>query len=128
MRGIAREADCDQTESYNSAPTSISLPLHTIRKVKILASRLESSISGLVAEQIEILVGDVETYERARQQATALLDRGFHLGGVIRTTGDEWHERRGKRNSRAVLGGQPRAAVATSTCWPMQSCSFGQDS
>jgi hypothetical protein len=23
----------------------------------------------------------------------ALLDKGFHLGGVIRATRDEWHER-----------------------------------
>ena len=72
---------------------TVSLPQQTIRKAKILAARRGSSISGLLAEQIEILVGEEEAYELAQRQATALLDQGFHLGGVIRSTRDEWHER-----------------------------------
>jgi len=72
---------------------TLSLPQQTIRKAKILAARRGSSISGLLAEQIEILVGEEEAYERSRRQATALLDQGFHLGGKIRATRDEWHER-----------------------------------
>jgi hypothetical protein len=72
---------------------TVSLPRQTIRKAKILAARRGSSISGLLAEQIEILVGEEEAYERAARQAAALLDQGFHLGGVIRATRDEWHER-----------------------------------
>jgi hypothetical protein len=72
---------------------TVSLPRQTIRKAKILAARRGSSISGLLAEQIEILVGEEEAYERAERQATTLLDQGFHLGGVIRATRDEWHER-----------------------------------
>lgn len=72
---------------------TVSLPQQTIRKAKILAARRGSSISGLLAEQIEILVGEDEAYERAKRQAAALLDQGFHLGGVIRATREEWHER-----------------------------------
>ena len=72
---------------------TVSLPRQTIRKAKILAARRGSSISGLLAEQIEILVGEEEAYERALRQAAALLDQGFHLGGVIRVSRDEWHER-----------------------------------
>lgn len=72
---------------------TVSLPQQTIRKAKILAARRGSSISGLLAEQIEILVGEDEAYERAQHQAAALLDQGFHLGGVILTSRDEWHER-----------------------------------
>jgi hypothetical protein len=72
---------------------TVSLPLQTIRKAKILAARRGSSISGLLAEQIEILVGEQEAYERAERQATALLDQGFHLGGVIRASRNELHER-----------------------------------
>jgi hypothetical protein len=67
------------------------LPRETVRKAKILAARRETSISGLLAMQIEMLVGEEEAYERAERQATALLDRGFHLGGVIPSTRDEWH-------------------------------------
>jgi hypothetical protein len=72
---------------------TVSLPQQTIRKAKVIAARRGSSISGLLAEQIEILVGEEEAYERAERQAGALLDRGFHLGGVIRSSRDEWHER-----------------------------------
>ncbi len=72
---------------------TVSLTRQTLRKAKILAARRGSSISGLLAEQIDMLVGDAEAYERAKRQATALLDQGFHLGGVIRASRDEWHER-----------------------------------
>ncbi len=72
---------------------TVSLPQQTIRKAKILAARRGSSISGLLAAQIEILVGEEEAYERAERQANMLLDQGFHLGGVIRASRDEWHER-----------------------------------
>jgi hypothetical protein len=72
---------------------TVSLPVQTIRKAKILAARRVSSISGLLAKQIEMLVGEDEAYERAHRQAEALLDKGFHLGGVIRASRDEWHER-----------------------------------
>ena len=72
---------------------TLSLTRQTLRKAKILAARRGSSISGLLAEQIEILVGEEEAYERAQRHATELLDQGFHLGEVIRATRDEWHER-----------------------------------
>jgi len=72
---------------------TISLTPATIRKARVLAARRGSSISGLIAQQVEILVGQEEAYERAERQASALLDQGFHLGGVIRATRDEWHER-----------------------------------
>jgi hypothetical protein len=72
---------------------TVSLSQQTLRKAKILAARRGSSISGLLTQQIETLVGEEEAYERAQRQATALLDQGFHLGGVIRATRDEWHER-----------------------------------
>ena len=72
---------------------TLSLPQQTIRKAKILAARRGASISGLLAEQIEILIGEEEAYERAQRQANALLDQGFHLGGVIHASRDEWHER-----------------------------------
>jgi len=72
---------------------TVSLTRQSLRKAKILAARRGTSISGLLAEQIELLVGEEEAYERARRQAAELLDQGFHLGGVIRGTRDEWHER-----------------------------------
>lgn len=34
-----------------------------------------------------------QAYERAKREALALLDGALHLGGVIRASRDEWHER-----------------------------------
>ena len=78
------------TEKQN---LTISLDRQTIQMAKILAARRSTSISGLLARQIEILVGEEEAYERAERQAISLLDQGFHLGGVIRASRDELHER-----------------------------------
>lgn len=72
---------------------TISLDRQTVRMAKILAAKRSTSISGLLAHQIEILVGEEEAYERAERQAISLLDQGFHMGGVIRASRDELHER-----------------------------------
>jgi Family of unknown function (DUF6364) len=72
---------------------TLSLERQTLRKAKILAAKRGTSISGLLARQIEVLVGDEEAYENAERQALALLDQGFHMGGVIRASRDELHER-----------------------------------
>jgi hypothetical protein len=42
----------------NKQNVTVSLNQETLRKAKILAARRGSSISGLLAEQIEILVGN----------------------------------------------------------------------
>jgi uncharacterized protein YigA (DUF484 family) len=72
---------------------TISLTRQTLQKVRVLAARRATSISGLLAEQVEILVGEEEEYDRAQRQAMTLLDKGFHMGGVIRASRDELHER-----------------------------------
>ena len=71
---------------------TISLDRKTIQKAKIFAARRSTSISGLLAQQIEILVGEEEAYERAERMAMTLLDEGFHLGGAIRVGRDALHE------------------------------------
>jgi len=72
---------------------TISISQETVRKARILAARRQTSISGLVAEQIENLVGAEEVYERSERSALALLERGFHLGGLMMVSRDELHER-----------------------------------
>jgi hypothetical protein len=72
---------------------TVSLDKQTIQKAKIVAARRATSISGLLAQQIEVLVGEEEAYARAERQALALLDQGFHLGGAILASRDELHER-----------------------------------
>jgi hypothetical protein len=72
---------------------TVSLSRQVLKKAKILAARRETSISGLLAQEIELLVGSEEAYERAERHARALLAKGFHMGGVIRASRDELHER-----------------------------------
>ena len=72
---------------------TINLSAETIRKAKVLAAQHSTSISGLLAEQIELLVGTEELYKRSERAALALLETGFHLGGVITASRDEWHDR-----------------------------------
>jgi hypothetical protein len=80
------------TES-TSQNITIRLDRRTLRKAKVLAAKRNTSISGLLAQQIATLVGDDDAYEQAQRRAFALLDRGFHLGGRIEATRDDWHER-----------------------------------
>jgi hypothetical protein len=80
------------TESTRQNIT-IRLDRRTLRKAKVLAAKRNTSISGLLAQQIATLVGDDDAYEQAQRRAFALLDRGFHLGGRIEATRDDWHER-----------------------------------
>jgi hypothetical protein len=72
---------------------TVSLTREVLKKAKILAAKRETSISGLLAREIETLVGNEEAYEHAERQALAMLDTGFHLGGVIRASRDELHGR-----------------------------------
>jgi uncharacterized protein YigA (DUF484 family) len=72
---------------------TISLSRQVLKKARILAARRETSISGLLAQEIEALVGEEEAYERAEKQAMALLQNGLHLGGVAPAERDELHER-----------------------------------
>ncbi len=81
------------TKGNGKQNLTISLDRQTIQKAKIVAARRSTSISGLVAHQIEVLVGEEEAYERAERQAMTLLDQGFHLGGGPRPSRDELHER-----------------------------------
>jgi hypothetical protein len=82
------------TKMKTKQNVTISLDRSTIQKAKIVAARHSTSISGLLAHQIEILVGEEEAYERAERQALTLLDEGFHLGGgAIRIGRAELHER-----------------------------------
>ena len=80
------------TKNTGKQNLTISLDRKTIQKAKILAARRSTSISGLLARQIEILIGEEEAYERAERQAMTLLDQGFHLGGGSRGSRDEMHE------------------------------------
>ena len=79
-----------QTQKRN---ITLSLKTETLRKAKVLAAQRSTSISGMLAAQVEALVSAEEEYESARAAALWLMDQGFHLGGVRIATRDELHER-----------------------------------
>jgi predicted transcriptional regulator len=81
----------DDTSSKQNV--TVRIDRQTLRRAKILAAKRNTSISRLLAEQIEHLVGTDDAYEQAQRQALDLLDRGFHLGGQVISARDEWHER-----------------------------------
>jgi hypothetical protein len=72
---------------------TISLSREILRKARVLAARRHTSISRLLADQIAVLVGEEEAYERSKRQAISLLDQRLHLGGAINASRDAWHER-----------------------------------
>jgi post-segregation antitoxin (ccd killing protein) len=72
---------------------TISISPETVQKARILAARRSTSISGLLAEEIEKLVGEEEAWERSERSALALLQQGFHIGGLITASRDELHDR-----------------------------------
>lgn len=52
---------------------TVRLDRRTLRKAKTLAAKRNTSISGLLARQIEDLVGEDQAYEQAQRRAIALL-------------------------------------------------------
>jgi hypothetical protein len=65
------------TKDNQKQNVTISLDRKIIQRARIVTARRSTSISGLLARQVEILVGEEEAYERAERQATTLLDQAF---------------------------------------------------
>ena len=72
---------------------TVRLDRETIRSARILAAQQGTSISRLVARTIAQLVEQEQAYTGARERALAILDRGLRLGGRIRATREQLHER-----------------------------------
>ena len=75
--------------------TNITLKLDRdlLRKAKILAAEKETSVSRLVAEQLERAVRDSEGYDQAKRRALARMKRASHLGYTPPASRDEFYER-----------------------------------
>jgi hypothetical protein len=80
------------TKTSGKRNLTVRLDRQTIQKAKVIAASRSTTISDILAQQIELLVAEEWAYERARRQATALLDQGFHLGGAIRARRDDHRE------------------------------------
>jgi len=72
---------------------TLSIDRDLLRKVKHVAVERGKSVSRLLAEHLEYLVQHDEEYERARRKAVGLMKSGLKLGGKIRSTHNDLHER-----------------------------------
>lgn len=72
---------------------TLRLSRETIRKARILAARRSTSLSGLLASQVEKLANSEDEYEQAMRSAIERMEQGFHLGGVHKLDRDSLHER-----------------------------------
>ena len=75
--------------------TNITLKLDKdlLRRVRVLAAERDTSVSGLLTEQLEKTVRDREQYEAAKKRALSILKKGFDLGYKPPASRDEMHER-----------------------------------
>ena len=76
---------------------TLSVDKELIQKAKILAARRQTSVSRMLSMEIEKLVSESEQYERARKSAFSHIKTGFHLGGEIKVTREELHDRQALR-------------------------------
>jgi hypothetical protein len=72
---------------------TVQLDEETVKKARVLAARRSTSVSKLVAHEIERLVGEDDAYQLAKANALTHLDRGFHLGGDPLPDRNALHER-----------------------------------
>lgn len=75
--------------------TNITLKLDRdlLRKAKIIAAERDTSVSALVAEQLEKAVRERDGYEQAKRRALANLKKGFDLRFTPPASRDELYER-----------------------------------
>ena len=71
---------------------TLSIERDLLKRAKAVAAQRGTSISGLLAAEMERLVNDNHEYEQARARALARMESGYHLGGGKMTSREELHE------------------------------------
>ena len=74
---------------------TLAIPKETLIKVKLLAVKRQTSVSGLLTMTLNELVRQEDAYQHARQRHLQWLERGVDLGtnGHIMVQRDQLHER-----------------------------------
>jgi hypothetical protein len=72
---------------------TLQLDEETVHQAKILAARRSTSLSRLVADEIERLIDEDNEYRSARQRAVDHLEDAFHLGGAAPPARESLHDR-----------------------------------
>jgi len=73
---------------------TLQLDEDVIRRAKVLAAKRGTSVSGLVARELEHLVAEDARYEEARQRASAIMASSAPRGGRTWRR-EELHDRHG---------------------------------
>ncbi len=75
--------------------TNVTVKIDTdlLREARIMAAEQNSSISAIVAAQLEKAVRERTDYSRAKRRALARLHKGFDLRWTPPRSRDELHER-----------------------------------
>ena len=66
-------------------------------EARVLAARRGTSLSRLVADQLELLVREDQVYAAARQRALRRLKRGYHMDWEKPANRDVLHDRESLR-------------------------------
>lgn len=72
---------------------TVQLDTEVIRKARVLAAERSTSVSQLVADEIERLVGRRDAYQAAKRQALAMLSNGYHMGQGSLPAREELYDR-----------------------------------
>lgn len=72
---------------------TLSLDKQLIKKAKILAAHRQTSISGILACELQKAVEEKDNYQWAKRKALDNLRRGFHFGGGKMASREDLHER-----------------------------------
>ena len=74
---------------------TLAIPKEILVKVKLLAVKRQTSVSGLLAQTLERLVQQEDAYLHARQRHLQRLEQSVDLGtgGELLNRRDELHER-----------------------------------
>jgi len=72
---------------------TLALDQEILKKARVLAAERSTSVSRLLAGEIERIVGERDRYAKAKQAAIAELRRGYHLGGGPLPRRDEIYDR-----------------------------------
>lgn len=74
---------------------TLSIPKDVLQKIKLLAVKKGTSVSGLMAHVLEEIVAEEEGYQDSRLRHLALLEQGLDLGskGSSSWTREDLHAR-----------------------------------
>ena len=72
---------------------TLSINKDLIKKAKILAAQKQTSISGMLSQELQKILDDSEKYEFFKRKGLININKGFHLGGKITVSRQELHER-----------------------------------